>query len=151
MKNWKKIMAMLCTAAMVTGFSAPVWAEADAAEDTETADDEITELTMDMLDEAAYEGTWLSFEPGFDLYVPSNWDVLEISDEDAADGVMFQAQDPDSEEGVNMEQSMICIPWLMSWLQSMKMLRRFALTDSMRFPSRLKVHTESLSWRMLRE
>ena len=102
MKNWKKIMAMLCTAAMVTGFSAPVWAEADAAEDTETADDEITELTMDMLDEAAYEGTWLSFEPGFDLYVPSNWDVLEISDEDAADGVMFQAQDPDSEEGVNM-------------------------------------------------
>ena len=70
MKNWKKIMAMLCTAAMVTGFSAPVWAEADAAEDTETADDEITELTMDMLDEAAYEGTWLSFEPGFDLYVP---------------------------------------------------------------------------------
>lgn len=62
MKNWKKVMAMLCTAAMVTGFSAPVWAEADAAEDTETADDEITELTMDMLDEAAYEGTWLSFE-----------------------------------------------------------------------------------------
>ena len=102
MKNWKKVMAMLCAAAMVTGFSAPVWAEADAAEDTEAADDEITELTMDMLDEAAYEGTWLSFEPGFDLYVPSNWDVLEISDEDAADGVMFQAQDPDSEEGVNM-------------------------------------------------
>ena len=102
MKNWKKVMAMLCTAAMVTGSSAPVWAEADAAEDTEAADDEITELTMDMLDEAAYEGTWLSFEPGFDLYVPSNWDVLEISDEDAADGVMFQAQDPDSEEGVNM-------------------------------------------------
>ena len=83
MKNWKKVMAMLCAAAMVTGSSAPVWAEADAAEDTEAADDEITELTMDMLDEAAYEGTWLSFEPGFDLYVPSNWDVLEISDEDA--------------------------------------------------------------------
>ena len=56
MKNWKKVMAMLCAAAMVTGSSAPVWAEADAAEDTEAADDEITELTMDMLDEAAYEG-----------------------------------------------------------------------------------------------
>ena len=55
MKNWKKVMAMLCAAAMVTGSSAPVWAEADAAEDTEAADDEITELTMDMLDEAAYE------------------------------------------------------------------------------------------------
>ena len=32
MKNWKKVMAMLCAAAMVTGSSAPVWAEADAAE-----------------------------------------------------------------------------------------------------------------------
>ena len=107
MKNWKKVMAMLCAAAMVTGFSAPVWAEADAAEDTEAAADteaadDITELTLDMLDEAAYEGTWLSFEPGFDLYVPSNWNVLEISDDDAADGLIFQAQDPDSEEGVNM-------------------------------------------------
>ena len=36
MKNWKKIMAMLCTAAMLTGSALPVWAE-DAAktEDTE--------------------------------------------------------------------------------------------------------------------
>lgn len=104
MKNWKKVMAMLCTAAMVTGFSAPVWAEADAAEDTETATDaaDITELTLDMLEEAAYEGTWLSFEPGFDLYVPSEWNVLEVTDEDAKDGLIFQAQDPESEEGVNM-------------------------------------------------
>ena len=31
MKNWKKIMAMLCTAAMLTGSALPVWAE-DAAE-----------------------------------------------------------------------------------------------------------------------
>ena len=83
MKNWKKVMAMLCTAAMITGFSAPVWAEADAAEETEAAEaTEITELTIDMLEEAAYEGTWLTFEPGFDLYVPSNWNVLEVSEED---------------------------------------------------------------------
>lgn len=104
MKNWKKVMAMLCTAAMVTGFSAPVWAEADAAEDTETATEaaDITELTLDMLEEAAYEGTWLSFEPGFDLYVPSEWNVLEVTDEDAEDGLLFQAQDPDSEDGLNM-------------------------------------------------
>ena len=158
MKNWKKVMAMLCAAAMVTGFSAPVWAEADAAEDTETADDEITELTMDMLDEAAYEGTWLSFEPGFDLYVPSNWDVLEISDEDAADGVMFQAQDPDSEEGVNMVVTATDVGTEYD-LHSMadelateyEDVEKVCIRDSMRFPSRLKVHTESLSWRMLRE
>ena len=41
MKNWKKVMAMLCTAGNgISRFSAPVWAEADAAADTETADDE---------------------------------------------------------------------------------------------------------------
>ena len=29
MKNWKKIMAMVCAAAMIGGVSAPVWATDD--------------------------------------------------------------------------------------------------------------------------
>lgn len=103
MKNWKKVMAMLCAATMLTGATVPVWA-AEEAEDTETAAEaaDITELTLDMLEEAAYEGTWLSFEPGFDLYVPSDWNVLEVTDKDKEDGVMFIAQDPESEDGTNM-------------------------------------------------
>lgn len=103
MKNWKKVMAMLCAATMLTGAAAPVWA-AETAEDTETATEaaEITELTLDMLEEAAYEGTWLSFEPGFDLYVPSTWNVLEVTDEDKENGIMFIAQDPEDEAGTNM-------------------------------------------------
>lgn len=80
MKNWKKIMAMLCTAAMITGFSAPVWAEETDGTETAAEATDITELTLDMLEEAAYEGTWVSFEPGFDLYIPSNWNVLEVTD-----------------------------------------------------------------------
>ena len=100
MKNWKKVMAMMCAAAMLTGAAAPVWA-ADATTEESADASEYTELTMDMLDEAAYEGTWLSFEAGFDLYVPSDWDVLEISDEDKADGLDFQAKAPD-DSGVNM-------------------------------------------------
>lgn len=103
MKNWKKVMAMLCAAAMLTGAAAPVWA-AEETQDTETAAEaaDITELTLDMLEEAAYEGTWLSFEPGFDLYVPSNWNVLEVTDEDKENGIMFIAQDPEAEDGTNM-------------------------------------------------
>ena len=56
---------MVCTAAMISGASAPVW----AADDTETAAEaaEVTEYTYDMLEKEAYEGTWLSFESGFDL------------------------------------------------------------------------------------
>lgn len=102
MKNWKKLMAMLCTAAMITGSALPVWAEADAAEETTEADaGEMTELTWDMLDEPAYEGTWVSFEAGFDLYIPSDWNVLETSEEDQENGVVFQAMSPD-DSGVNM-------------------------------------------------
>ena len=100
MKNWKKIMAMVCTAAMISGASAPVW----AADDTETAAEaaEVTEYTYDMLEKEAYEGTWLSFEPGFDLYVPSDWEVLEVSEEDQKEhGLMFQAKAPD-DSGDNM-------------------------------------------------
>ena len=100
MKNWKKIMAMVCAAAMNGGVSAPVW----AADDTETATEaaEVTEYTYDMMEKEAYEGTWLSFEPGFDLYVPSDWEVLEVSEEDQKEhGLMFQAKAPD-DSGDNM-------------------------------------------------
>lgn len=46
---------MVCTAAMISGASAPVW----AADDTETAAEaaEVTEYTYDMLEKEAYEGT----------------------------------------------------------------------------------------------
>lgn len=100
MKNWKKIMAMVCAAAMIGGVSAPVWATDDTETATEAA--EVTEYTYDMLEKEAYEGTWLSFEPGFDLYVPSDWEVLEVSEEDQKEhGLMFQAKAPD-DSGDNM-------------------------------------------------
>ena len=100
MKNWKKIMAMVCAAAMIGGVSAPVWATDDTETATEAA--EVTEYTYDMLEKEAYEGTWLSFEPGFDLYVPSDWEVLEVSEEDLKEhGLMFQAKAPD-DSGDNM-------------------------------------------------
>lgn len=40
MKNWKKIMVMVCTAAMIGGVSAPVW----AADETETAAEAAEEM-----------------------------------------------------------------------------------------------------------
>ena len=55
MKNWKKIMAMVCAAAMIGGVSAPVWATDDTETATEAA--EVTEYTYDMLEKEAYEGS----------------------------------------------------------------------------------------------
>ena len=87
---------------MITGFSTPVWAEADAAEETEAAEaTEITELTIDMLEEAAYEGTWLTLNPGFDLYVPSNWNVLEARGRPGGRGYV-PGTGSESEDGVNL-------------------------------------------------
>ena len=44
MKNWKKIMAGLCAAAMVSSMVVPVWATDDAAaeeEETDAAEDPV--------------------------------------------------------------------------------------------------------------
>ena len=56
---------------------------------------------MDMLEKQAYEGSWLSFEAGFDLYVPSDWDVVELKDEDKEQGIVFSAKAAD-DSGINM-------------------------------------------------
>ena len=44
---------------------------------------------MDMMDEDLYDGTWVPFEAGFDLYLPTDWNVLEISEENAKNGMIF--------------------------------------------------------------
>ena len=64
-------------------------ATAFAAEETETASDEVLEVTMDMMDPDLYDGTWVPFEAGFDLYLPTDWNVLEISEENAKNGMIF--------------------------------------------------------------
>lgn len=85
----KRLFALMLAGIMLHGSAGCV-----SAKETETvseAAEEVLEVTMDMLKEAAYKGTWLSFTGGFDLYLPSEWDVLEISEEDAEEGLMFHA------------------------------------------------------------
>lgn len=87
---------------MTFGSSACVFAaETETEVTTEASSEAIPEITMDMMDADLYEGTWVSFAGGFDLYIPSDWDVLEISEEDQEKGMMFQAKDP-SDSGLNM-------------------------------------------------
>lgn len=95
----KRLFALVLAGAMVLGSTGCVSAE--ETEMVSEAAEKVTELTMDMLKEPAYEGTWLSFEGGFDLYLPSDWDVLEISEEAAEEGLVFQAVAPD-ESGLNV-------------------------------------------------
>ena len=41
----------------------------------------------------SFAGTWVPFEDGFKLYLPNDWDVYELSDEQTKQGVLFVAGD----------------------------------------------------------
>ena len=98
----KRLFVLMLAGLMTFGSSACVFAaETETEVTTEASSETIPEITMDMMDADLYEGTWVSFAGGFDLYIPSDWDVLETSDEDKESGVMFQAKDP-SDSGLNM-------------------------------------------------
>lgn len=48
---------------------------------------------------ADYEGTWVSFEDGFRLYLPSDWSIYTVSDEMRQDGILYQAGDSSQADG----------------------------------------------------
>ena len=81
----KKVITLLLAGVMAASLSTTTF----AAEETETASDEVLEVTMDMMDPDLYDGTWVPFEAGFDLYLPTDWNVLEISEENAKNGMIF--------------------------------------------------------------
>lgn len=61
----------------------------------QTAETQIPELVFDETT-AAYQGAWIPFKNGFQLYLPTDWNVLEVSEEDANQGVMAVFASPDS-------------------------------------------------------
>ncbi len=112
----KKILTMLLAVSITAVNIVPVFAEEaveteDAAEEMEEEDveeedveeDGEEEITAVYFDEetAAYEGSWIDFEAGFSLYVPSDWNVMELTEEDSANNIIFAVTAPD-ESGWNM-------------------------------------------------
>lgn len=47
---------------------------------------------------APYAGTWVPFQDGFQLYLPSDWTVYDISEEEAQQGVLYLAGDASGAE-----------------------------------------------------
>jgi hypothetical protein len=98
----KKRLAVIMLAGMMMSLS-PVGVMAAKTETaTESSAADIVLNYKDM-DPNAYEGTWVSTGLGFDLYLPSDWDVLEVSDENAKQGIVYQAAD--SAKGWNIAVS----------------------------------------------
>lgn len=98
----KKRLAVIMLAGMMMGIS-PVGAMAAETEVTTESSAADIVLSYEDMDPNAYEGTWISTGLGFDLYLPSDWDVLEVSDENAKQGIVYQAAD--SAKGWNIAVS----------------------------------------------
>ena len=46
--------------------------------------------------EITYEGTWVQFEDGFELYLPSEWVQYEVPQENVAKGIFYAAGSADA-------------------------------------------------------
>mgnify|MGYP000847473576 CR=1 FL=1 len=44
---------------------------------------------------AAFEGTWVQFEDGFEVYLPSDWLVLEVTQDMIDSGIFYAVSSPD--------------------------------------------------------
>ena len=76
----KKILSLvLCLMMLFTGFAF-----------AEEATDE-----MPATAEEAYEGVWVQFEDGFELYLPAEWVEIEVTEEMLEGGIFYVAASPD--------------------------------------------------------
>lgn len=98
----KRVLALLMAGVMVMGCPVMAMAE-EAAAETEMEGGEVLAVDYSMIDETVYEGTWVSAFGVFDLYLPSDWEVLINADLDAEapeDGIYFQAANEDQTHSV---------------------------------------------------
>lgn len=89
----KSIVALAVAAAMMV---TPAAAFADETE----AGDQIITLSYDDINEDIYDGVWVSLpeEIGIDMYLPADWNVLDVSTVDGAEeaGIAYMAQAPEA-------------------------------------------------------
>lgn len=72
---------------MIFGGTMPVFAETE----TQSGSDTIV-WSYEDIDPELYEGEWMSFDYGFDLYLPTEW--TEASDEET-ENIVYKLDSPD--------------------------------------------------------
>ena len=86
-------------------------------------------------DTVGYAGTWVPFEDGFKLYLPNDWDVYELSDEQTKQGVLFAAGDTSGVKRFPLPSDRVGTRWTIS----------FPSTASPAFPTGSRKATAALS------
>lgn len=102
----KSILALAIAAAMMVS---PAAVFADETEAT----DEVVTFSYEDIDDTVYDGTWVSFIHGFDMYLPSDWDVVDPATVDGAEdaGITFVAQSPEANaDGANWSVVVAAVP-----------------------------------------
>lgn len=101
----KKRIAMIMTAMLTAAAIAPcAYAEAETEAVPGTSLDNPIMFDYHDMDPDVYEGAWVSTGLGFDLYLPADWVLTDISEEEAAAGLVFRA----GEEGGGANVCLTC-------------------------------------------
>ncbi len=103
-----RLRTVLICSAMIGALTVPaVSAETVSEDETVAAETEFeTEMigeieTFEFTEESApYEGAWVDFEEGFKLYVPVEWEITDLSDQQKEEGILFQVTIPTEEEPI---------------------------------------------------
>ena len=90
----KKALCVAMALAMTVGMSAAVFAD-----ETESAQEGVVKFSYQDIDPDVYEGAWFSTGLGFDMYLPADWEVAELTDDMVEAGVAFVAGN--EEDGAN--------------------------------------------------
>lgn len=101
----KKIALILATMMTVAAIAPCAFAEAETEEGglINTADTAI-EFDYHDIDEDLYDGVWVATGLGFDMYLPADWELIDITDEMAEAGLVFGA----GEEGGGANVMITC-------------------------------------------
>ena len=102
----KKVLAMIMLVVMI-GAAMGTAAFADEAEPGSTADNPV-EMTLEDVDEDLYDGVWVETGLGFDVYLPEDWVLVDITDEMADAGLVFMAGEDGG--GANLTITLAEIP-----------------------------------------
>ena len=87
----KRLAAVLAAMMVVSAVSPAVYAEDATAG---TTPDNPVEFSYEDIDETVYDGAWFETGLGFDVYLPEEWEEVDITDEMAEAGLMFMAGEP---------------------------------------------------------
>jgi hypothetical protein len=87
----KRLAAVLATVMVMSAITPAVYAEEATAGSTP---DNPVEFSYEDIDATVYDGAWFETGLGFDVYLPEDWEEVEITDEMAGAGLMFMAGEP---------------------------------------------------------